>query len=591
MASLILPRRFTSQPQVSTQIDYKGLGRGLRGLWMPLDGRSKLLRNRVTGNTSIATSGTVTPDLDKYGRILNFNIGYIDTGEAIDIIGSEITIAIRFNVDPFAYRLFGNHGPGTTGYLAFLNTSSQIEFYVNAVQVAVGTTPRIAWTQAAFSASGGIKRVAVDGVVTETAGSVTLASQSLSVKLGAYNWDGFSNFTGLAEYFAVWDRGLTSPELRLFQANPYAIFQPSRRLIFSVPATGSTLTGAASTQTNAASTAGITQTHVLTGAASAQTNTGLSAGITQVHGLTGANVSQANIGSAGAITVIASVTLTGAASNQINAASTGTITQTGVLSGAASNQINTGSTAAISQVHALTGAAAAQSNLSSAGSVGALTGATSTQANASSQAAITQVQTLTGTNAAQANASSTAGITQTQVLSASACTQLGTSSAVAITQVHVLVGANGAQANLGISGAVTVSSGLLTGASAIQSNIGGTGTITRSLGTLIGAPASQYNLGNGVAIAQIGVVIEASKTTGIAPSTSIKKPGIPAGTDDWLKTTIEIIEGRRNNAITIPKAQTLTFSSTPTQAECNALYSYVNGIRDALDSLITRFDT
>ncbi|MDN5752405.1 MAG: hypothetical protein L0H15_03860 [Nitrosospira sp.] len=71
----------------------------------------------------------------------------------------------------------------------------------------------------------------------------------------------------------------------------------------------------------------------------------------------------------------------------------------------------------------------------------------------------------------------------------------------------------------------------------------------------------------------------------------IKKPGIPAGTPEWLRTMLEIIVGRRGNKIEVPKHQTLIFSATPTQAECEALYAYANTIRDSLEQLINRMDS
>lgn len=91
-----------------------------------------------------------------------------------------------------------------------------------------------------------------------------------------------------------------------------------------------------------------------------------------------------------------------------------------------------------------------------------------------------------------------------------------------------------------------------------------------------------------------GIVFESALIAGdISPPANliIKKPGIPSGTPDWEKTMFEILTGRRGNAIDIPAAQALTFSSTPTQAECQALLAYVNVIRDAQEKLITRFDS
>jgi hypothetical protein len=74
-------------------------------------------------------------------------------------------------------------------------------------------------------------------------------------------------------------------------------------------------------------------------------------------------------------------------------------------------------------------------------------------------------------------------------------------------------------------------------------------------------------------------------------STAIKKPGIPAGTPAWLKTTLEILTGRRGNRVEMPKFQALTFSDTPTRAECEALYRYINAVRHSLEQIIKRLDS
>jgi hypothetical protein len=87
-----------------------------------------------------------------------------------------------------------------------------------------------------------------------------------------------------------------------------------------------------------------------------------------------------------------------------------------------------------------------------------------------------------------------------------------------------------------------------------------------------------------------GIVADAFLSSQAASSAGIKKPGIPSGTPDWLKTSLETLEGRRGNAITPPSFQTLTFSATPTKAECESLYAYVNTIQNALEQLLNRMD-
>jgi len=73
-----------------------------------------------------------------------------------------------------------------------------------------------------------------------------------------------------------------------------------------------------------------------------------------------------------------------------------------------------------------------------------------------------------------------------------------------------------------------------------------------------------------------------------------------------LKDNIDVMTGRRGNALALPEVrtialQTLTFSAPPTQAEVQALNAYVNSTVQALNeyvnawavavrSLTTRFD-
>ena len=92
----------------------------------------------------------------------------------------------------------------------------------------------------------------------------------------------------------------------------------------------------------------------------------------------------------------------------------------------------------------------------------------------------------------------------------------------------------------------------------------------------------------------LGIVIDiftATATGRSAKVVGIQKPDIPSDAQPWLKTTLEIMMGRRGNAIDVPEIPEITFSATPTQAECEALYSSVKAMRDALNQLKGRFDS
>lgn len=114
---------------------------------------------------------------------------------------------------------------------------------------------------------------------------------------------------------------------------------------------------------------------------------------------------------------------------------------------------------------------------------------------------------------------------------------------------------------------------------AVKTRLGPSGHGTRRTGSFAGKTLD------------VGVITDPFLALLIAEATRIKKPGIPSDTPAWLKTMIEILTGRRGNAVAIPAKQTLTFSASPTQAECEALYAYANTLQDALNQIITRFDS
>lgn len=89
----------------------------------------------------------------------------------------------------------------------------------------------------------------------------------------------------------------------------------------------------------------------------------------------------------------------------------------------------------------------------------------------------------------------------------------------------------------------------------------------------------------------VGIVHDGFLANMVPAGYGIKKAGIPANTDPWLRTNMEIILGRRNNAITVPKKREITFSATPTKTECEDLYNYANDLQDTLNRLITRLDS
>lgn len=477
-------RQARRQPRHAAPVIHAGLGQGLRAFWIPQGEGSPLIRNHVTGKQSVGFGG-VSPGISAYGHILSFTTGYVDTGDVIDIAGSEITIALRLRLPGSSTRrLFGNHQNSSTGYLLYQNGLA-IGCYLNNVLVA--HSPDLVggeWSQVAFSCLAGNKLLALDGAVTSAPGSVSISGTGTTVKLGAYNWAGHPNFNGDIEYAAVWDRGLSVPELLAFQENPYRLFQaPTSRI---------------------AASAGY-------------------------HEVVGPGLDIVHASSAGAIT----------------------------------------------QVHALAAADDLQTN--TAGSAMVTVGA---------------LLDLGGASMVQANSGGQRAIAQTHVLDPASSTQAYRVAAVAAVQVHILAADEIRQANAGGTGAVTKSQGDLAAVSFVQSNTGAAGAISQMhvLVIPISLQASQENKARAGSITD-GVMVESALTTGSVSRIRVRKPGVPAGTPEWLKTMIEILTGRRGNRISTPPFRPLTFSDTPTRTECEALYSYTNEVREAVEKIVTRLDS
>lgn len=234
------------------------------------------------------------------------------------------------------------------------------------------------------------------------------------------------------------------------------------------------------------------------------------------------------------------------------------------------------------------------------------------QATGSSVAAIVQGHVLAATGAAQAGMSGDAAVSRGLALSGTPSGQHGGSMAEAITQTHLLAGMGTVQAvasssaamesaaagtlrivvsmqiNASITAAVTQMH-LLEGAHAAGRVAGGVGAIQRGTGALAAAPCVQVEHCEALPVSQIGIIQEPPGHGDAA--TRGKKPGVPGGTPEWLKTTLEILTGRRGNRISIPGFQHLSFSDTPTRTECEALYRYTNTVRQAVEEIVSRLDS
>lgn len=243
------------------------------------------------------------------------------------------------------------------------------------------------------------------------------------------------------------------------------------------------------------------------------------------------------------------------------------------LTGTDSIQSNAAGTGSIAQTQALGATAPTQTNLGSGGAIEA------SVAIDLAQAAITC-----------GNFAGTAGVTQHHVLPVAFATQSSTWATSAITQKHVATSGSATQENTGSTGAIARGIGGLLPQALAQANSSGTKLIIQTH-LLVSAAAGQTNRFSHVSLGG-GSTVEIALASPTAAATPVlRKPGIPPGTPIWLKTTIEILTGRRGNRVEVPKFQALSFSATPTKSECEALYRYINNMRHSLEQIIKRLDS
>lgn len=261
------------------------------------------------------------------------------------------------------------------------------------------------------------------------------------------------------------------------------------------------------------------------------------------------------------------------------------------LTGVAAIQTSSSSAGEIDQHHALAVAGLTQPDGINAGKIDQnqiLVATAPVQPNLGSAVGITRGIALTGAVITLGRTLSTGKVSQAHMLSVGALAQEKALPGEAIAQNHILVEVDLAQLNAGGALSLSIGSGTLVGTPFTQANAGGTAVVTQ-IHILVTTFCSQINKASAKAISD-GVVIESALIRKSAEAAHIKKPGIPVGTPPWLKTMLEILTGRRGNRITLPAFRTLTFSAPPTQAECEALYAYINSVRDSIEQLISRMD-
>jgi hypothetical protein len=247
--AIILPSRFTSQPQYAPQIDRAGIGAGLIGfLWIGPNGPREL----VAAPWNILETGIARQPRNK-------GIAAVSAGGTNDFIGSARLGAPAWipTALPITYLAFFDHTtPGSTsslaGYTAGLTGYQLMDGY--------GTRSRIAKIQingvnylrdpgTTWNVGASVRGLTVNatnligydngvsfGSTATAAGAITYdATYSRKLLLG-FGSDGLG-IAGHGYWEALWNRVLTPGEIAQLSANPWMLFKAPQRRIW-VPSAG-----------------------------------------------------------------------------------------------------------------------------------------------------------------------------------------------------------------------------------------------------------------------------------------------------------------------------------------------------------------
>ena len=523
MSILILPQRFTGQPQYNTPLDPYWLGRGLVVACNPAVGAinqaSKSSIYAVINSGGMLTTVTQTgrPWKGETSKYVDFGSGYAATTgvTAIQIVnpgtasGFTFTSRVGVNSDGIELLIGAASIPGDAQARMgspLLNTPSISGLHDNKDHVVA-----IRWrpsTELAIWADN------LNNKKNITASVPATLTPTQNLRLHRRATDGaYAGYSGLFLYF---NSPLADAEIAALLENPNVVYRARRRQLWVVTATTHDLTILGESQVNAANTPAISQTHILNGASSTTTNTSTTPAIVQAHALAAVDGTQSNAASEGEITHIHSLGV--ANSIQGNVASEPSLTQGLSLAIANVEQGNNLNVVGVTQAHVLTKENILQENQSvesslaqthklvvshgtqsnnasetavSLGIAHNLAAGGFTQSSATVSGSITQAHSFANISDSQGNGVQSATVTQTHALIAVSIAQNKTLSSVGITQTHIFVVANIAQDNVVPSTAI-VAIGALVVSSLSLANQLGSGLITQ-LQILISQSRSQSN--------------------------------------------------------------------------------------------------
>jgi hypothetical protein len=256
MSNLILPQKWTSQPQYPVEmLGSNPLTNGLKFAWNAATPTLDLLSNE-----RIQPVNGVSPAPTKHGLSGDFtaaSMQYYDCGTGQNVTFSgDMTVFIRYSLKSLpasgsAYQLFSRDND--TGGRAFSvdvhNSTRGVRFYaggggtVGTNEIVENRTPVAGDDRAVmlvWSPSTNIAEIWTDGMLAATTGAVTIPpSATTSARIGSRAYSGYNEYlNGGVTQICAWGRRLSAVEIAEQFMYPWQIFKAQSRRIFVASAGG-----------------------------------------------------------------------------------------------------------------------------------------------------------------------------------------------------------------------------------------------------------------------------------------------------------------------------------------------------------------
>lgn len=601
------------------------MGTAAASITRTLNGTTKL----NTGRAGRCVDFVATGDWLSYGPNPALQLSILTGLAVVETSSSPSSISTIFNTS-------ADTSSAARGFLIRVETTGAVTVIRHDV-AAIGTTTgkvklggisNIAWS---YNNVSGLLRIAIDGVI-ESFTSAQALTHSLVTRNRYY--DSNSTQAGAHKQYlfalsAECDR-VTNDELIAWSNNPWSIFKAPGRIIAVPTVGGGEVTGTVA-YTNVDDTSAAAASPAITGS-SATTNADDISAANAVGAVTGSSATT-NLDDASAASAAPVVTASSATTNADDVSNASAAVGSEVTATVAFTNADDTSAATASPVASASSSTTNADDISAASAAPIVTAsAENTNADDVSDASAAVGSEVVGSVAytniddvSDAAATVTVPVTAASVNaddSSNATLKATITASVAVTNSNDISSAfsgavvdgsvavtNADDVSVGNASPVASLSSATTNADDVSNAeaVAEAGEIIASVNVVnaddissaVAAPvitasiaySNLHDLSAAIAEINFGTIVEALLTTGIIQDTRIKKPGIPSDAPEWQRTMFEIFTGRRGNKIDVAKFQALTFSATPTQAECEALYGYLNEVRQSMDQLIKRFDS